>query len=178
VTGAGGSYWRELLISGLGSGFLPFAPGSWGSLYAALLFGAAWGALAWAGGPRWAVEALTAAGIAAAGCGSVAWGAWAIARFGRKDPRQFTLDEFAGQWVALVGLPLALGAAAGPVLLVIGGQFVLFRLFDVSKPPPARQLERLPAGWGVLCDDLAAGVYANVAGQLVWRLTPLAAWLS
>jgi len=62
--------------------------------------------------------------------------------------------------------------------VVIGGQFVLFRALDVIKPPPARGLERLRAGWGILLDDLVAGAYANVLGQLLWRATPLAAWLA
>jgi phosphatidylglycerophosphatase A len=52
---------------------------------------------------------------------------------------------------------------------VLAVQFFLFRLFDVVKPPPARQLERLPAGWGILLDDLAAGIYANIVGQVVFR---------
>jgi phosphatidylglycerophosphatase A len=48
--------------------------------------------------------------------------------------------------------------------------FGMFRLFDITKPPPVRQLERLPQGWGVLVDDLAAGVYANIAAHLILRL--------
>lgn len=168
---------RELIISGLGSGFYPFASGSWGSLYATALFAAAWALVQIASGPRWAVEAVTAAGILAA-CGwSVRWGAWAIARYGRSDPKQFTLDEFAGQWVALLALPAALDGGLWRLAVLLAGQFFLFRVFDVLKPPPARQLESLPAGWGVLCDDLMAGFYANLVGQVLWRFTPMLTWL-
>ncbi len=60
---------------------------------------------------------------------------------------------------------------------VLVGQFLLFRVFDVVKPPPARQAEALPAGWGILTDDLIAGVYANLVGQVIWRVTPLAGML-
>ena len=87
------------------------------------------------------------------------------------------LDEFAGQWFALLALPVGLDAGLRAVACVVGGQFVLFRVLDIVKPPPAFGLQRLPAGWGILVDDLAAGAYANLVGQLLWRLTPLAAWL-
>jgi phosphatidylglycerophosphatase A len=108
---------------------------------------------------------------------SVAWGEWAVEYFRDNDPKQFVLDEFAGQWVALLVLPASLTAETWAFVLVAGGQFVLFRIFDIIKPPPARQAERLPAGWGILTDDLFAGLYANLVGQLLWRATPLASWL-
>jgi phosphatidylglycerophosphatase A len=177
---------RTACITGLGSGFAPFAPGTWGSLVALLLFTIGWWAAAGAtwrlapltAGPRVAVEAITVAGILIACTLSVRWGAWAVARFASPDPKPFTLDEVAGQWVALLLLPPA--AATGGLwsfACVAGGQFCLFRLFDVLKPPPARQAESLPAGWGILTDDLFAGLYANIVGQLIWRLTPLPQWL-
>jgi len=80
--------------------------------------------------------------------------------------------------VALLFLPLAIATGFWRFLALVAIQFFLFRVFDVVKPPPARQLEALPAGWGVLLDDLAAGVYANIVGQILWRATPLAAYLS
>jgi phosphatidylglycerophosphatase A len=55
-----------------------------------------------------------------------------------------------------------------PLTLLLA--FAAFRLFDVTKPPPARQLEHLPAGWGILMDDLAAAVYANLLCQIILRL--------
>ncbi len=164
---------RTACITGLGSGFAPLAPGTWGSLVALLLFTIDWWAGVGAGVARTVVEAAVIVGILVASALSVRWGAWAIARFNSPDPKQFTLDEVAGQWVALLCLPMAFGGNLRSFLAVAGGQFFLFRLFDVLKPPPARQFERLPAGWGILLDDLAAGVYANVTGQLLWWLTPL-----
>ena len=81
---------------------------------------------------------------------------WAERHFGRKDPGAFVIDEVAGYLVVVahVGKPSIEAAVAA---------FLLFRLFDVVKPPPARQLERLPAGWGILLDDVMAGVYGWLA---------------
>lgn len=172
-----GGWLRRACISGLGTGFVPIASGTWGSLVAVLLFAGLWSAAAAAGLPRAVLEAATAVGAAAFSALSVAWGGWALAVYG-PDPAEFTLDEFAGQWVALLALPVGLWAPPAMFCAVCIGQFLLFRIFDIVKPPPARQLERWPAGWGVLCDDLCAGLYANLAGQLAWRCTPLAGWLS
>lgn len=168
---------RVACITVLGSGFAPLAPGTWGSLVAVLLFTVVWLTAAVAEASRIWVESALVAGVGLSSWLSGLWGEWAIVRFARRDPKQFTLDEFAGQWVALLMLPMGLAAGWWAFGYVVGGQFLLFRLFDILKPPPARQAERLAAGWGVLADDLVAGVYANVAGQLLWRLTPLATWL-
>jgi len=160
----------------LGTGFAPIASGTWGSLVAVLLFAALWYAAVAAGLPRAALEAAAAAGVLLFSALCVAWGPWALATYG-PDPGQFTLDEFAGQWVALLALPVAWSASWPAFCAVCLSQFLLFRIFDIVKPAPARQLERWPAGWGVLCDDLCAGLYANLAGQLAWRAAPLAGWL-
>lgn len=174
---AGGDSFKEACITVLGSGHLRPAPGSWGSLAAVVIYAGIWWLLASLSAPRWVVEVVTVAGILLSSWLSVRFGPWALERFGGKDPRPFVLDEFAGQWVALLWLPPLAAAGFWQFVWVVGGQFVLFRIMDVIKPPPARQLERLPAGWGVLCDDLMAGLYAAIIGQLVWRLTPLANWL-
>ena len=173
---------KELCITGLGSGYLRPAPGTWGSLTAAAIFAGLWWLLAALGAPRWAIDVLTLAAIALSSWLSGLWGPWAIEFFKDRsrrpgDPSYFVLDEFAGQWVALLWLPPIAAAGLWPFAWVVGGQFVLFRIMDILKPPPARQLERLPHGWGILCDDLMAGVYAAILGQLAWRLTPLANWL-
>jgi phosphatidylglycerophosphatase A len=98
----------------------------------------------------------------------VALGRFAEDHFGRKDPSQVTADEWAGQALALIGLPAA--TAPGGLLIVAAAAFVAFRIFDIIKPPPAYGLQRLPEGWGILVDDLVAGVYANVAAQAILRL--------
>lgn len=77
----------------------------------------------------------------------------------RQDPGHVVIDEVAGQLVALAFVPID----AGHVLLA----FVLFRLFDVLKPPPVRQLERLHGGLGIMVDDVGAGIYALIVGLIV-----------
>jgi len=176
VTGRGDPL-KTTCITVLGSGFMPLAPGTWGSLVAALAFAVLWLAAVATTAPRGALEVVTLAGIVAASWMSVRWGGWAIARFGRSDPKPFVLDEFAGQWVGMLMLPLTYASGGWAVAGVLVGQFLLFRVFDVVKPPPARQAEALPAGWGILTDDLIAGVYANLVGQVIWRVTPLAGML-
>ena len=156
---------RRLLITGLGTGYLPMAPGTWGSAGACAVYLV----VAMAAGGRQAcltgTMVLLAAGATVA-CGLL--GPSIAAAFGRKDPSQCTLDEWAGQAVALMVLPVAGGWRAW--LAAAGAAFLAFRVFDILKPPPIRQLERLPGGWGVVADDLAAGVYANVVVQLILRL--------
>jgi phosphatidylglycerophosphatase A len=91
---------------------------------------------------------------------------WAIKEFGNKDPGKFVLDEAAGICLTILFLPMRTGWGAG---IALAAAFVAFRIFDITKPPPARQLEGLPMGWGILMDDLAAGVYANLVCQVVLR---------
>jgi phosphatidylglycerophosphatase A len=162
---------RCVLLSGFGMGYMPVASGTFGSAAACAISLLAWGLFAAAGwGPVglnivWIVLTL----LAAAGC--VTWGRWACDYYSARcrkpgDPGHVVLDEFAGQWVALIGLPMI---GWQQTLAVLAVQFVAFRFFDVLKAPPARQLERLPFGWGILLDDIAAGVCANIVGQVVFR---------
>lgn len=154
---------RRLIITFFGSGYLPIAPGTWGSAAAALCF---FGIYAAAPNPIcW--NAVTVILILAACAASVAFGPWAVQHFGKPDPGPFVLDEVAGQWLAMLALPLTDWRT---VLVVLACQFFVFRALDVIKPPPARQLERLPLGWGILLDDLASALYANIIGQVCFRL--------
>ena len=137
----------RLVASGLGSGFLPRAPGTWGSL-AAL----AAGALMLACSP-WALPL----GVAAA---TVA-GLWAIPRSGGEaDPGWVVIDEVAGMWLTMTPLqhprPLELAAA-----------FVLFRALDIAKPGPIGWVDRQKGAVGVMGDDLVAGAAGAV---IVWAL--------
>jgi phosphatidylglycerophosphatase A len=81
------------------------------------------------------------------------------------DPGPVVLDEVAGQWLALLVL---VAAGHTPALAEVLAAFLLFRAFDVLKPWPIRALESLPGGWGIVADDLAAGLAAGVieAGAL------------
>ena len=136
----------RLVASGGGVGFLPRAPGTWGSLAAALV-----GAAILAAGGRWAL----AAGVAVA----TAAGLWAIPRAGGDaDPGWVVIDEVAGMWIAM--LPLSWPSPLGVLVA-----FALFRLLDITKPGPIGRLDRVPGRAGVMGDDLAAGLGA---AALVW----------
>jgi phosphatidylglycerophosphatase A len=81
------------------------------------------------------------------------------------DAHPIVIDEVAGMLIALLGVP---HRAASPALL-LGSAFLLFRLFDIVKPFPIRQVQRLPGGWGVVTDDLLAGIATNLVLQLAAR---------
>lgn len=145
---------RKLILvvaTGAGSGYSPVAPGTVGSGVALLLY--------------LPLVGLGAAGYLVAVAGVSALGVWASGEaeriFERRDDGRITIDEVAGMLLALALLPVRLDVA-------VAG-FLLFRLFDIWKPYPVRAVEVLPRGLGVMADDLVAGVYANLAGQILWR---------
>jgi len=153
---------KKYIVTFFGIGLIPGMPGTYASLVAATLFAVLWSTL---GAAAWIVIAaliLLAAGVGFRLC------RWAEDHFRRKDPGQFVLDEVAGQLLALLALfllAMVLPPLARRPLAQVAAGFLLFRLFDVAKPWPIRTIERQPGAWGVLTDDLVAGVYA--AGALV-----------
>jgi phosphatidylglycerophosphatase A len=152
---------RKLLITFFGAGLSPVAPGTVGSLAAT---GLLYFLLYFLHPVWWQWQIILVIGLVASCVISVAVGDWAVSYFGRKDPQAFVLDEVAGICLTNLLLPASIGWLG--LLLA----FIAFRIFDVTKPPPARQLEKLPAGWGILLDDLAAAVYANLLCQIVLRV--------
>ena len=145
------------------------APGTWGSLPPAVVFGA----LMYGG----ASPVVTAAvmGVMAV-FGSVACLCCApvsIAAVGEDDPGEVVMDEFAAQALMFLAIPLLLPRALshGESLFFALLGFLLFRAFDILKPGPIRMLERLPSGWGILADDLASGVCSAVILSIVAYLT-------
>jgi len=140
------------LATGFGSGYSPVAPGTAGTIVAMPL---GWLMLGTLGGHP-LMELVTVAAVSALAIWSAELAAPA---FGLKDPGQIVVDEIAGFLVSVLFLP------AGWTTLVTA--FVLFRVFDVVKPPPCRRLERLPGGLGIVADDLAAGVYANISAKIL-----------
>jgi phosphatidylglycerophosphatase A len=135
-----------LISTWFGCGYAPFGPGTAGSLAALAI---AWLLVHYAG---W--HTMWLAPLAIAGTWPAILAAGVTAReLGQKDPQRVVVDEVLGQWLAL--------AAAGPLNYKSWiAAFVLFRLFDIWKPPPVRQLEGLPGGTGIVADDLMAGIYA------------------
>lgn len=146
--------WAWLLATTFGLGHLRPGPGTWTSAVTVLAWWAAARALpeAW----RWPAATgialiLTLAGIQASAV---------VAReSGRHDPGEVTIDEAAGQMLALIALPLSWQ-------YFLAG-FILFRGFDIVKPPPLRRLEKLPGGAGIMFDDLGAGLYALAGAHLL-----------
>ena len=108
---------------------------------------------------------------------SVYWGEWATSALRPRRPTPVRPRRIRRPVGALLAVPLALAATPAALAAVMFGQF-FFSAMRRHKAAAGRQLEKLPAGWGILLDDLMAGVYANVAGQLLWRATPLASWLT
>jgi phosphatidylglycerophosphatase A len=134
-----------------GIGLIPLAPGSFGSLAGVAL---------WAGLAKLGSTASLAGGLALAVL--AIWVSGQAQQALGHDDGRIVIDEVAGQLTALLLLP--------PRLEVALAGFALFRLLDIWKPRPIRSFESLPGGAGVVGDDLAAGLLANLAGQLLWRV--------
>jgi phosphatidylglycerophosphatase A len=152
---------KRLLVTMGGVGYLP-ASGTWASLLTCLIL---WPMLAWVGAMEQNI--LAGCGVVLFSVLNIWLGPWAIREFGDKDPGKFVLDEAAGICLSVLFLPARMGWSG--VGITLAAAFLAFRVFDITKPPPARQLEHLPLGWGILMDDLAAGVYANLVCQVVLR---------
>jgi phosphatidylglycerophosphatase A len=138
--------WATLIGTFFGAGRLKPGPGTWGSLATVAL----WAILSHFLPSSWLIPVNIALALLAVAVGIPA--ATKVARAsGLKDPQFVVIDETAGQLITLIGAPLAWKS-------FLAG-FILFRAFDIVKPPPVRQLERLPEGTGIVVDDVAAGLY-------------------
>ena len=141
--------------TGLWIGRVPFAPGTFGTLLGLPL---AWGISLL---PTLWIQSSVVVAICVLGVPICTAAARLLG--GKKDPQQIVLDEIAGVPITFFLVPHQ--TLSKPLVLLLG--FALFRLFDITKLPPARQLERLPAGLGIMADDWAAGVYACVALHVI-----------
>jgi phosphatidylglycerophosphatase A len=159
-----------LAIATCGVGYLPLAPGTWGSLLAVafyLFLHAAWfphtdippGAFVQS---YLLVQVVLVVAVTIIGI-------WAASRTERilkiKDPGKVVIDEVAGQLIALLPVAGRLWLVGDAMMVVVA--FVLFRFFDIVKPYPARKFESLESGWGIMADDLVAGVYAAFGVALI-----------
>jgi len=165
------SSWPKWIVTGGGVGFLKPAPGSWGTVPPATLFFL----LLIYNVPDPLRSIIFIAVALLASILLIAWGKWAAAWFREPDPGQVILDEYAGfaLTVLFMPIPAICGEGGGDPLklfLFTSALYILFRATDTLKLPPCRTLERLPWGWGILCDDLAAGIQANLLAQLIIRL--------
>lgn len=157
-------YWKKTLCnffaSGFYSGYIPFAPGTWGTVVGLIL----------------AIFAHTLC----PGFWQSAYAAFFVAVFiafsilvsdracqyqlylnenKAKDPKQVVIDEIAGYFVAILFVEVSTA--------IFIAAFLLFRLFDIGKPPPIRQLERLGGGLGITLDDVVAGIFTNIAIRVI-----------
>jgi len=156
-------------VSVLGTGFLPIMPGTYGSAVVAIIF-----LLVALGTGSPVVVGVVMLAVAAHGfVVTVVYGDRAIARYG-PDPKMVVSDEQCGQAITFLWFwPLAQWNQKEILIFTCAG-FLLFRVFDILKPPPVRQIEKIPGAWGVLLDDVMAGIYAHIVLQVVWRLGCLA----
>jgi phosphatidylglycerophosphatase A len=169
------------LITVFGLGYLRPAPGTWGSLPPIIIAGAMLSLdldpemdspemEAWAWG-RWEIyHAVLLAILLVFGVACLVQGDRAEARFNRKDPSEAVADEIAGQCLPLMFLPPEAFGTIPLTAFTLLLAFVSFRMFDIFKPWPARQVQRVPGGWGILLDDLVAGVYAALLLQILARV--------
>ena len=142
------SKWARWIALWFGCGLFPWGPGTVGSLGALL---PAWLLARYTGIPPWGFALLALAAL-----GPAIWAADVTAlAMQRKDPSQIVVDEVVGQWLTLAG---ALRLNWRSWLAA----FVLFRLFDIFKPFPVRNFEKLRGGTGIVMDDAAAGLYAGL----------------
>jgi phosphatidylglycerophosphatase A len=161
-----------LALSTWGVGYIPLAPGTFGSIVGVGLYllmqSASARAFAFAATRGWSMEVLARFGttlmlLFVAALTLV--GIWAATRaeklLGRKDPGVVVVDEVAGQLIAFLFVPIN----AGWWVIITG--FLMFRLFDIWKPYPIRRLESLESGLGIMADDVLAGIYAAILLSLV-----------
>jgi phosphatidylglycerophosphatase A len=158
------SFTTKLVATGFFTGYIPWASGTFGSLVGVLIYlvpGAESPVVLLA-----MIVAGFAAGVVTAGRVARVEGhhlsrsaAFAKATFqpgehNTVDPSIVVIDEIVGMWISLLLLP--------KTPAVIFASFIAFRVMDIAKPEPARRLERVPNGWGIMLDDVVAGIYANL----------------
>jgi phosphatidylglycerophosphatase A len=161
MSGEKKTLWAWTVATFFGAGLGKPGPGTWGSVAALLL----WAAFAFGAHPSpLLLNSALLLGIALSIFLGVPAATIAARESGRHDPGFVVIDEVAGQWIALLFCP----AHWIPAILAL----ILFRLFDITKPFPARQLESLPEGWGIVFDDVAAGLYALLVGVLLRHFMP------
>lgn len=154
---------HKFWLSVLGTGYSPFASGTCGSLVPTAVFLLT----AWLSNSPLTVLLVMAAVMIHGWVVTIVWGELVIAELG-PDPGLIVSDEQCGQAVTFLWWwPVATWTGNELLVFAIAG-FILFRVFDVIKPPPVRQLEKVPGAWGVLLDDVMAGIYAQIVLHLFW----------
>jgi phosphatidylglycerophosphatase A len=142
------NFFEKLIGSGFYTGYIPFASGTWGSLAALIIY-----LIPGFEKPVIIIPAIvlfTILGIFIGNKFDVVYG---------KDPAECTVDEVVGMWISLLFLP--------KTIFVVTATFISWRVFDIIKPAPARQLESLKGGVGIMIDDIVAGIYSLLLLHLI-----------
>lgn len=141
-------------------GKLPLMPGTFLSAAAVVLFYLLYTYIGW----QFVLEltfVLWAVGVPIA--------TWFERKVGAEDPREFVLDELVGVWIALAGPWTFPNETTGFAVLLIAG-FFLFRFFDILKPYPVNKLDQLGGGFGIMADDVMAGIYVQAILRIAWLI--------
>jgi len=158
---------HRIWLTVLGTGYSPFAPGTCGSAVVTVVFllAARLGASPFLVGIIMLVLAVHGLVV------TVIYGDRLIAQYG-PDPRLIVSDEQCGQaltYLCFAWMRPAITGSKETIIFALVG-FVLFRVLDIIKPPPARQFDNMKNPWGVVLDDVMAGIYANITLQIIWWL--------
>ncbi|MFC2085541.1 phosphatidylglycerophosphatase A [Bacteroidota bacterium] len=137
--------------SGFFTGYIPVASGTFGSLAAVLIYLI----------PGFENPTIMIFSISVFTILSISLGKKFESIYG-KDPKQFTIDEFVGQWISLLFIP--------KIIWLITCVFIIWRFMDIVKPFPARQLEKIKGGWGIVLDDIISGFYTLVVVHILITL--------
>ncbi len=159
---------KRWIATCFGLGWLPVAPGTWGSLPPAVAFDL----LLYCCAPGPAATAVMAVMLVLGCVACILYAPASIAATGKKDPGEVVMDEFAGQALTFLFVPLlvARDPSGWESFLLASFGFFVFRVLDIAKPWPIKRLERLPGGWGVLADDLVAGLGSAVFVYMVMKV--------
>jgi phosphatidylglycerophosphatase A len=141
---------HALIATGLGLGYIPIAPGTAGAVGALIIALAISYSVAYNILLAFLIIAVFFIGVNSSGKLTADWG---------RDPSKVVIDEVVGMWIALWMIP------HGFAFMIVA--FLMFRIFDIYKPLYIKEFEKLPGGWGIMMDDVVAGIYSNISVQIL-----------
>lgn len=148
-------FYHQLIATGCGVGFFPYGPGTMGALFAIVV----WYLLSLLVSMPSLIGITLALVVLFTFLG--AWSATVSERYWGEDPSRVVIDEVVGQWIVLLAIP------ANFQLWHVVVALALFRFFDIVKPLGVRKMENFKGGWGIMADDILAGVYGFIVLQLL-----------
>ncbi len=160
----------KVIATGLFSGYMPWASGTFGSLVGILIYAVVPGfdrpivlsaiiVIVFFVGVYTSGRVAAIVGHRLTPTAALTKAAFQPGAHGTADPSIVVIDEIVGMWVSLLFMP--------KTMFAVGAAFFLFRIFDIIKPPPTQELEKFPGGWGIMLDDVSAGAYANIVTRIL-----------